>query len=138
MNLILRYFGLCLLSLALPVFTLLPFDVLEETGVDLITRAMFVPIYGCLAVFLMTSFNPAKMRQHLEATRTRIDDLHLWLAPVLVMLAFLWAGFILIGMLAMADVHEAYPIAFLALTMGATGLAAWIAIRVRRAFFRGS
>jgi len=135
MNLLLRYVGLILISLALPLLTITPSVAPTNLGLDLLARAMVVPIYCCLAVFLMTSFHPGKLRAKLEATRTPFDDFHLWVAPVMVMLAFLWAGFILIAMLALAGFHKTYPFWFLAIFLGFCGLAIWIAIRVRKAFF---
>ena len=137
MNLIARYIALIMMSFALPLLTVVPTFAPDDTGISLIARILFVPIYGCLAVFLMTSFHPAKMRRYLQKTPTPIDDLHLWLAPALVMLSFLWAGFVLIGMLALADFHDSHPFLFLGVFLGAGGLAIWIAFRVRHAFFYG-
>ncbi len=137
MNLIARYTALIVMSLALPVITIVPTFDPDDTGIALLARLMIVPIYGCLAVFLMTSFRPANMRRYLQQTPTRIDDFHLWLAPAMVMLSFIWAGFVLIGMLALADFHNSHPFLFLGVFLGTGGLAIWIAIRVRRAFFQG-
>jgi len=137
MPLILRYISLVALSLALPVFTLIPSGATYNGSVDLLVRALYIPIYASLSVFLMTSFNPAKLRRKLLQTATKIDDIHLWSAPFMVMLAFLWAGLVLIALLAQADFHDSHPFVFLGLFIGAIGLAIWVAIRVRRAFFYG-
>lgn len=137
MTLILRYIGLVFLSFALPAFTLYPSGAEGNSSFDLLIDVLYVPIYASLAVFFMTSFNPARMRRKLLQTPTWIDDLHLWTAPFMVMLAFLWAGIVLVGLLAQADFHVEHPFLFLGVFIGALVLAIWIAIRVRRAFFFG-
>ena len=137
MTLILRYFAFVPLTFFLPLFVLIPYGAAPGSVLDLATRLLALPIYCCLATFLMTSFKPADMRRRLQATPTRIDDLHLWLAPMLVIAAFLWAGFLLIGALALAGFHERWPLVFLALTVASLVLAVWMGVRVRRAFFFG-
>ncbi len=138
MNLILRYLAFMPLTFFLPLFVLIPNAAISNSALDLMIRLLSLPIYCCLATFLMTSFDPPRMRARLQATPTRLDDLHLWLAPILVILAFLWAGFCGIGALALAEFDQSHPLVFLLLTIGATVLAIWMGIRVRRAFMRSS
>jgi len=138
MLLLLRYLGLLVLSIILILLTVVPTDAEPSTAVDLWVRALYVPIYLCLAVFLMTSFRPVILREQLKKTPNQVDDLHLWLAPLMVLLAFLWADFVLAGMLAVAGFAETHPFYFLGVLLGGSALAVWMAIRVRQAFFIGA
>lgn len=138
MDLFFRYCAFVLLSLCLPAFLVAPTLGEPSGAVDLLVRIMVLPIYGCLAVMLMTGLKPARMRQRLEQSPNPIDDLHLWLGPFMVILAFFWAGFMLIGLLAIAGFHENHPIVFLGLAVGGIVLAIWMGVKVRRAFLYGS
>lgn len=138
MLLLLRYLGLFVLSIILILLTIVPTDTGPSTSIDLWRRGLYVPIYLCLAVFLMTSFRPVSLRKKLKKTPNRVDDLHLWLAPLMVLLAFLWADFVLAGMLALAGFAEVHPFYYLFFLFGGSALAVWMATRVRRAFFTGA
>ena len=138
MLLLLRYLGLFVLSIVLILLTVVPTDSGPSSTIDLWIRALYVPIYLCLAVFLMTSFRPVTLRKKLKQTPNRLDDLHLWLAPLMVLLAFLWADFVLAGMLAVAGFAETHPFYYLGLLLGGSALAVWMATRVRQAFFIGA
>ncbi len=138
MLLLLRYLGLFGLSIGLILLTIVPTDTGPSTTIDLWIRAFYLPIYLCLSVFLMTSFRPVTLRAQLGKTPNRVDDLHLWLAPLMVLLAFLWADFVLAGMLAVAGFAQSHPFYYLGLLLGGSALAVWMAMRVRQAFFTGA
>jgi hypothetical protein len=138
MLLLLRYLGLFVLSIILILLTVVPTDSEQSTMIDLWVRALYVPIYLCLSVFLMTGFRPVTLRKKLKQTPNRLDDLHLWLAPMMVLLAFLWADFVLAGMLAVAGFADTHPFYYLGLLLGGSALAVWMATRVRQAFFTGA
>ncbi len=135
--LIWRYILFFPLSLALPLYVVLQGGENPAGPVAILLQLLAVVIYCCLSVFLLVSFHPAKMRQRLEATPTRIDDLHLWLAPLLVITAFLWGGFWLVGVLAFAGMHEMVPALFLGVLIAVMALAGWMGVRVRQAFMAG-
>lgn len=133
--LILRYFVFVGLSLALPVGVLVPWA--EGMGPAEVWRlAMLVPIYCCLIVFVLIGFRPAQMRRALRATPTRVDDLHLWIAPVLVLVGFVWAGLLLLALLAFDQFEQRHPFIYLGLLVAMIGLGFWTAIQVRRPFWR--
>jgi len=138
MRLLLRYFLFLLLSFFLPLVTLLPNTATPDSLLDISIRLIALPIYGCLVVLLMTGFRPALMRRRLEQTPNRLDDLHLWLAPVLVILGFIWGGFTLAAILARAGLHETHPLLYLAVVLGALVFAVWMGVKVRRAFLFGN
>lgn len=137
MLLLLRYLALVVLSIVLVLLTLVPTEEGAGSSVALWARAFYVPIYCCIAVFLMTGFRPVALRAQLRKTPNRVDDLHLWLAPLMVLLAFLWGDFVLVGMLAVAGFADNHPFWFLFILLGGSALAVWVAMRVRRAFFIG-
>lgn len=129
MNLFFRYFGFFAVSLMLPVVVLLPWD--ENNSVlNLLVRLMILPSYSCLIVFILIGLRPPNLRRALQATPNQIDDLHLWLAPLFAIAGFLWAGFHLVGLLAMNKFSDNYPVIYLCLFLSAIALAIWIGMRV--------
>ncbi|MCP5085612.1 MAG: hypothetical protein GY952_02215 [Rhodobacteraceae bacterium] len=134
--LIWRYFLFGPLSLALPLYLVMQGGETPGGLAGMAVQLLAVVIYCCLSVFLLVSFKPATMRRRLEATPNRIDDLHLWLAPLLVIAAFLWGGFWVVGILAFAGVAERMPMVFFAVLVGVMALAVWMGVMVRRAFTR--
>lgn len=133
--LLLRYFGFSVLSLGLPAVVLVPW--VEGMGaLQVWSLALMVPIYCCLIVFILIGFRPAQMRRALQATPSRVDDLHLWIAPILVLAGFLWAGLLLLGLLAFDEFETRHPFVYLGLLVGMVFLGVYTAIRVRKAFLQ--
>lgn len=129
MNLFFRYFGFFAVSFLLPIAVLVPWN--DTSGVlNLLVRLMILPSYCCVIVFILIGFRPPHLRRALQATPNQIDDLHLWLAPLFTIAGFLWAGFHLVGVLAIEEFSDHYPLIYLCLFFSAIALAIWIGVRV--------
>ena len=132
---LLRYLGFFGASLALPVFVLVPWHSGMD-GAGLIRLLVIAVIYACGVVFILIGFKPSDMRRAIVQSPTGWDDLYLWLAPILVLMGWLWAGFHIVGLLALSGFGETQPVLFLVACGAILALAVWVSVRVRKAFWR--